>query len=178
MKIVDKILGESTPQILSESDGSYKQISDITKALAARLNYFIPDDIEDCSDDDDYGENSCGYFRTVITDWMDYAKKLLQGNTRALKAIDHIRISLRDHLKYETSSCLYNIAEPWAEFLRKDGKLPQLLFDPHKGDLGLYTVIHGDGHDDTMDLAFSGDILNYDVNHPEVWDGSTYLNEL
>jgi len=80
-------------------------------------------------------------FRGEILGWIKSARNLLATNDEAQKALDHIGWSVRHHMRHETRDCLYNISEPWAEFLRNDKTGPQLRLQ--RGGFGPYVVSPG-----------------------------------
>ena len=160
--VVSKILGES---------GDW-DIFVLTKKLAAILNSYENADIEDTSrgeeDEDGLRIETSGEeydtseetddlreLRDRIFEWATEAHNLFPGN----KAVTDIVFSVRHHMHYETRDCLYNLSEPWAEFLRNNPQGPQLVQNGRwRGTDPLYRVISNSTLFDVLSSNPLGDV--------------------
>lgn len=133
--VIDSLIGEDEAVDL-DRDEYAQNIFDITKHLVARLNYFMRYDIGG-------GGEDSSTFQYAIEDWLSYARNLLStrhnltqsilmgdpfddDSKTAFGGLNRIEWSLNHHMDYDSSDCMYNISEHWAEFLRGDKDLPQL----------------------------------------------------
>ena len=134
-RVINSLIGED--EAIDLDHAKYVQnIFDITKHLVARLNYFM------CYDIGGGGEDSAT-FQYAIEDWLSYARNLLStrhnltrsilmgdpfddDSKTAFGGLNSVELSLNHHMDHGSSDCMYNISEPWAEFLRGDKDLPQL----------------------------------------------------
>jgi hypothetical protein len=139
-KIISALIGEASPQ-------PNMGLKKATKDLADILNRFATCDVEDTSpypgtqsDDDDpevhanwevanpnwfrdpeydtsEESSDLAEFRSAVFGWVESAKGLVGQDSGALRAIDTINIAVRHYMRHETRDCMYNISQPWAEFL-------------------------------------------------------------
>ena len=158
--VVSKILGESSDWNLFL----------LTKKLARILNSFEGADIEDTSprpDDEEDPDDGPEYdtseetddlqsIRSLIFEWAEEAHNLLPDNKEALKVVDLIVTIVRHYMRHETRDCLYNLSNPWAEFLQDNPKGPQFDYDL---DNGKYKAISNSVLHDVL----SGNALGDDV---------------
>lgn len=149
-KLISRIVGEASQQ---SNIGLVKA----TKSLAEILNQFKEYDVEDtsprpgtqgeddCSDADPDWDNNPEYdtsgesedlafFRSAIFQWVESAKGLVGQDKDALRAIDTIDRSVRHYMRHESRDCMYNIAQPWTEFLEDSNANIRLDFNTTKDE--------------------------------------------